>query len=391
MADHLRLKIEPLEDSFTFVDHSTRNSGGIIRDLEVHIGNALVPVDFHVLENKQNKNHSLLLRRAFMATVGTVCNMQTNQLCLTLINSDVHYDPVRVDEFETEYSRLIDSGTPPSIDIAILPLIYDTSRESIDNSPANETFALPTHCYPNFEVATQPKTSINYHYSDTLSGQGGYSIGIWADESFSVDTALPEMQSDEYDEDYHRERNIEYRSLAMDDRGILHTSYAHTTSTSIDSDIQPSIHAHHRPNSKLHVTDNTNYDYLTPDEFGIFRVKEGQAREMDGRISTYPRRKMKPRWENIKVSIPTALEQNSYNKAEIDELVAEIYRAIKTLDDYHSKRLDDIYLFDNSISWLTACMDGMKQDVAMIQKLHVVDVGRSTSSTTHARPSIKTC
>ena len=31
-----------------------------------------------------------------------------------------------------------------------------------------------------------------------------------------MDTALPEMQSDEYDEDYHREKNIEYRGLAMD-------------------------------------------------------------------------------------------------------------------------------------------------------------------------------
>ncbi|KAF2577680.1 hypothetical protein F2Q68_00004682 [Brassica cretica] len=33
MAYHLGLKIEPSEDSFTFVDHSTKNSQGIIRDL----------------------------------------------------------------------------------------------------------------------------------------------------------------------------------------------------------------------------------------------------------------------------------------------------------------------------------------------------------------------
>ena len=31
-----------------------------------------------------------------MATVGPVCNMQTNQLYLTLINHDVYYYPVRV-------------------------------------------------------------------------------------------------------------------------------------------------------------------------------------------------------------------------------------------------------------------------------------------------------
>ncbi|WZY77966.1 hypothetical protein YC2023_024350 [Brassica napus] len=101
MADHLGLKIEPSEDSFTFLDYSTRNSGGITRNLEVEIGNALVPVDFHVLDNKLNMNHSLLPWRAFMATVWAVCNMQTNQLCLTLINHDVYYDPVRIDKPHT--------------------------------------------------------------------------------------------------------------------------------------------------------------------------------------------------------------------------------------------------------------------------------------------------
>lgn len=65
------------------------------------IGNALVLVDFHVLDNKLNMNSFLLLGRAFMATVGAVCNMQTDQLCLTLINHDVYYDPVRIDKPHT--------------------------------------------------------------------------------------------------------------------------------------------------------------------------------------------------------------------------------------------------------------------------------------------------
>nr|VDC96752.1 unnamed protein product [Brassica oleracea] len=83
MVDHLGLEIEPSKDSFTFVDYSQRNSGGIIRNLQVQIGNALVLVDFHVLDIKLNWNSSLLLGRAFMATVGAVCDMQTNKLCVT--------------------------------------------------------------------------------------------------------------------------------------------------------------------------------------------------------------------------------------------------------------------------------------------------------------------
>ncbi|KAF3599930.1 hypothetical protein F2Q69_00035076 [Brassica cretica] len=90
MANHLGLKVEPSKESFTFVDCFQRSSGGIVRDLEVHIGNALVQVDFHVLDIKLNWNSSMLLGRAFLSTVGAVCNMQTNQLCLTLIDPHVY-------------------------------------------------------------------------------------------------------------------------------------------------------------------------------------------------------------------------------------------------------------------------------------------------------------
>ncbi|KAF2616603.1 hypothetical protein F2Q68_00039995 [Brassica cretica] len=214
--------IEPSQDSFTFMDHSTRNSGGIIRDVEVQIRNTLVPVDFHVLENKQNKNHSLLLERAFMVTVGAVCNMQTNQLCLTLINLDVHYDPIKV-----------------------------------------------------------PQTAIDYHYGDTISRQDNYSIACWAEdilhESYALDTELPEMRSDEYDKDNHREKSIEYHGLTMDDRGLLHTSSADVTSTSIDSRPTPSIDSRNNPSivirykhlSEEYLNNNTDYDLIS-DEFGVF-------------------------------------------------------------------------------------------------------------------------
>ncbi|KAF2576235.1 hypothetical protein F2Q70_00003799 [Brassica cretica] len=106
-------------------------------DLEVHIGNALVPVDFHVLDIKLNWNSSLLLGKAFLSTVAAVYNMQTNQLCLKLIDPHVHYDPIsdmkphtsprRIDdpgliaachfgaEYETEYSASIETHTPTSI------------------------------------------------------------------------------------------------------------------------------------------------------------------------------------------------------------------------------------------------------------------------------------
>ena len=96
MADHMGLKVEPTQEQFIFVDCSERNLGGIVRDLEVQIGNVIVPVDFHVLDIKLNWNSALLLGRAFLSTVGAVCNLQANQLCLTLIDPNAHYDPIQV-------------------------------------------------------------------------------------------------------------------------------------------------------------------------------------------------------------------------------------------------------------------------------------------------------
>ncbi|KAH0922658.1 hypothetical protein HID58_022676, partial [Brassica napus] len=42
-------------------------------------------------------------------------------------------------------------------------------------------------------------------------------------------------------------------------------------------------------------------------------------------------------------AISTVPEKDTYNKAEVDELVADINGAMRTTYDYHSKRLDDVY------------------------------------------------
>lgn len=90
-----------------------------------------------------------------------------------------------------------------------------------------------------------------------------------------MDTALPEMRSDEYDEEYHREKMIEYHGLVMDDEGILDSSHATKNEALINRDTNPSIDVHQTPDSEVQVNDNIDYGYLTPDEYGIFRDPEG--------------------------------------------------------------------------------------------------------------------
>ncbi|KAF2534206.1 hypothetical protein F2Q70_00030014 [Brassica cretica] len=208
MADHLGLKVEPSQEFFTFVDCSEKSSGGIVRDLEVQIGNVLVPVDFHVLDINLNWNFSLLLGRAFLSTVVAVCNLQTNQLCLTLIDPNAHYYPIPVkkpqtiprrinyagliaachcgDEYETEYSESIETHTAISIDSGNLKSTDADQEKSVD---------------------TYPDEWENDYYNPAIDAY-----------------TRQNMHTDEYDEDFEEERAIEYKAIIEEEDKLLHHS-----------------------------------------------------------------------------------------------------------------------------------------------------------------------
>ncbi|KAF2532855.1 hypothetical protein F2Q70_00029128 [Brassica cretica] len=241
MADYLGLQVESSQELFTFVDCSQGNSGGIVRDLEVQIGNALVPVDFHVFDIKLNWNSSLLLGRAFLSTVGAVCNLQTNQLCLTLIDPNARYDPIPVKkpqttsrrindpgiivachcgaEYETEYSASIETHTATSIDSAHTKSTDTPKEESVDSSQ-----------------------------------------GEWENDYYIPTMATHTMHTEEYDEDYEEERAIEQRAtLDEEDRLLNHSSWT-KKSPSIDKYGSASIDTQpHQPNHHQISTDNAYF------------------------------------------------------------------------------------------------------------------------------------
>ncbi|KAF2580929.1 hypothetical protein F2Q68_00004577 [Brassica cretica] len=178
MADHLGLKVEPSKESFTFVDCSQRSPGGIVRNLEVQIGNALVPVDFHVLDIKLNWNSSPLDGRAFLSTVGAVCNMQTNQLYLTLIDPPCHCEA----EYEAEYSASIETHTATSINSANQKLI-DIPKEELIDIPKEES------------IDSSPCDWENDYYNPIMA----------------VHNATPEIRTAMFDEEYRREGILVYK------------------------------------------------------------------------------------------------------------------------------------------------------------------------------------
>ncbi|KAF2549303.1 hypothetical protein F2Q70_00022987 [Brassica cretica] len=252
MADHLGLQMEPFNELFTFVDCSQRNSGGIGRDLEVQIGNALVPVDFHFLDIKLNWNSSLLFGRAFLSTVGAVCNLQSNQFCLTHVDPHTHYDPIPVKkpqtfsrrindpgiiaachcgaEYETEYSALIETHTATSIDSGHQKSI-DSGHQKSTDTPHDKS------------VDSSPDDWENDYYNPIMA----------------VKDAPPETHDDQYDEEYKKKGILVYKfrplrpeiQAQVETDSLLAEAYGKGTSSSrineadrraaIDREIQESI------------------------------------------------------------------------------------------------------------------------------------------------------
>ncbi|KAF2570555.1 hypothetical protein F2Q70_00003023 [Brassica cretica] len=230
MADNLGLKVEPSKESFNFVDCSQRSSGAIVRDLEVQIGNALVPVDFYILDINLNWTSSLLLRRAFLSTVGATSSRRIDDPGLI---AACHCGA----EYETKYYASIENHTATSIHSAKQKSIDIHKEESIDSSQAiwRMTTTIPPWWYtPRIptrdtlhteENATSIDknipTSIDTHHHQTnrkrastdiayypsintgvdRAREGDYSIGSWADdhyhESYAVETAVHEPEVDE--------------------------------------------------------------------------------------------------------------------------------------------------------------------------------------------------
>ncbi|XP_056843084.1 uncharacterized protein LOC130495666 [Raphanus sativus] len=149
-AEVLGFKMEPSKDSFTFVDNSKAKSAGMVRNVKVEIGECTIPVDFHVVEFKSDNTSSLLFGRAFLATVGAVCDLKKNKICLTNVDETIFYDIVEkkkseefiscIEMFEdpaptTNAIREPAKPGPASIDIQFSTSVDSLSQESIDKGP----------------------------------------------------------------------------------------------------------------------------------------------------------------------------------------------------------------------------------------------------------------
>ncbi|KAF3609983.1 hypothetical protein DY000_02049242 [Brassica cretica] len=151
--------------------------------------------------------------------------MQTNQLCLTLIDSHVHYNPIPVKkpkmsssgiddpgliaachygaEYETEYSASIETHTATSIDSVHQKSIDIPKDESVDSNPKD-----------------------------------------WENDYYNPTMAAHTMHTEEYDEDYEEEQAIKYKVILDEEDRLLHHSSWKRNAPSIDRTILTSIDTH---------------------------------------------------------------------------------------------------------------------------------------------------
>ena len=69
----------------------------------------------------------------------------------------------------------------------------------------------------------------------------------------------------------------------MEEARVLKTSHETMVEISIDGNHKPSIDTYHETESDARAKDDADFGYLRPNEFGMFRDSEGQARALYGR------------------------------------------------------------------------------------------------------------
>ncbi|KAF3590583.1 hypothetical protein DY000_02020248 [Brassica cretica] len=171
-------------------------------------------------------------------------------------------------EYETEYSESIDTPTFPSIDSNDSTVTDDRNNTSLDVKQPVDHFTPPNHCYPHF--AFQPPSK---------RGHDDYFIGSWADsgfhESFTVDTVITssnEEHTEEYDEDYWKERAIE---MSLQDERFETHKFTNTIPTSFDAVHSTSVDTH--PRSAKHPL--TSIDTHTGTSIDIRAIEKIQEQE----------------------------------------------------------------------------------------------------------------
>ncbi|KAF2563944.1 hypothetical protein F2Q70_00017550 [Brassica cretica] len=145
------------------------------------------------------------------------------------------------------------------------------------------------------------------------------------------------------------------------------------------------------------------FQWEEKDENGVYRDDPGNARDVDGHIIRVSKDdiisllKRSSRDEHSYICLPehtssftqTKLVPEIYTKDEINEMFYGVCGAQEKNEGDFQMKLDGVYYpLNNSISWLTTCMEDMRQDITRIQTQRAAEATAPASIDRHHPTSI---
>ncbi|XP_010451790.1 PREDICTED: uncharacterized protein LOC104733968 [Camelina sativa] len=95
VAEKLGLReISPSNLSLVFGDSSQKVPDGLVRDLQLVVGDCIVPTDFQILEMEEKNERPLILERPFLATVGAIIDHKSKRTIFANINKKKSYPTI---------------------------------------------------------------------------------------------------------------------------------------------------------------------------------------------------------------------------------------------------------------------------------------------------------
>ncbi|KAF3504143.1 hypothetical protein F2Q69_00043127 [Brassica cretica] len=177
------------------------------------------------------------------------------------------------------------------------------------------------------------------------------------------------------------------------------SSSRHPTRPSIDIDVPSSIDTRPEFGRRAYDRDGTRRSHWEEkDEYGVYRDDQGHARDVDGHIIRVSKDDIRSllerasRDEHNYICLPehassftqTKLVPEIYTKDEINEMFYGVCGAQEENEsDFQMKLYGVYYPLNDSISWLTSCMEEMRQDIARIQTQRAAEANAPASIDTH--------
>ncbi|KAF2576729.1 hypothetical protein F2Q70_00002779 [Brassica cretica] len=295
------------------------------------------------------------------------------------LNGSISWLTTCMEEMKKDIARIqnaTDTARPPSIDSRQSPSLAKRHHASIDNRLAASIDTNPPRPHtmksqPDFHTREEIDQLVEGIYralettEERLDGRYEHHH-----ESFAVETVTYTPGAEKLQDSFTDEELLNMQKRDDTDQFQAEAAWERTHSSQlIDTHHQQSIDKH--PQQSIDTKNTTDPD--------------GYARAIDGRIMTTIRVHNKDirrllerasRYEPAYICLPeyassftqTKLVPEIYTKDDINEMFYGVCGEHDRNKEAFQMKLDDVYYpLNDSISWLTTCMEEMKKDIARIQ------------------------